>query len=199
MKNVVVHLCIALLAFANCPAQAQAAGANSSPTCDEISPAQFCGGYAVPEVLVTAPYYTWLDARWLDSVFRGLGDQALAAFIAASIRHIREQLPEDVTELMVYSAQLMAQREEQEREQREIAKVRVAELNGRIKEFGLTYCSEIAYAAQAAGLIVATSAAVMVTGGIGGVLSIPAMVRITGGVGLSLTGLTLATFVCEED
>ena len=197
MKNVVVHLCIALLAITNWPTPAHAAVAGSSSTCDEITSARFCGGYVVPEVLVTAQHYDWLDAYWLNNIMRTLSDQVLSDFTAASIRAILEQLPEDVTEMMVYSAQLLAQREQAERVNHEKAKVRVAELNRQIEEFGMTYCTEIAYAASALGLVVATSAVVIATGP-AGVITIPAMVRITGGVGLSMTGLTLATFVCEE-
>ena len=198
MKNVVVHLCIALLTIANWLIPARAAIASSGPTCDEITSAQLCSGNAVPEVLVTAPYYNWLDAYWLSYIMRTLSDQALADFTTASIQAILRQLPDDVTEMMVYSAQLMAQREQAERVNREIAVERVAELNRQVEEFGMTYCTEIAYAASALGLVVATSAAVIATGP-GGVIAIPAMVRITGGVGMSMTGLTLATFVCEED
>ncbi len=88
------YLCIVLLGIANWPMLAIAqGGANSNPTCDEITSAYVC---TVPEVLVTAPRTWWLYGTQLQHYLNQLTDRELLRFTEMAIATIRAQLPEDL-------------------------------------------------------------------------------------------------------
>ena len=88
-RTALVYLCIVLLGVSSWPMPATAqGGANSGPTCDEITSGYICDGTFVPEMVVTAPTIWSSNTRIYMNALQGLATDDLEDFIAASVAAI---------------------------------------------------------------------------------------------------------------
>ncbi len=156
MKKILTgYLCIFTLGVASWPLPASATGGeNPGPACDEITSAHLCSGYAVPEILVTAPRPFWSYGHYWHSILDRLSDQQLRDFTDATRDEILSQLPADynITTAHVSSRQGTAEHILESRE-------RLAQISTWYEEYGPT-CQELSAYASLMGAVVVVGSTV---------------------------------------